>query len=728
MSVSRKTTFISILLLTSVSVFTTLMLQKGFPILESEQTLGSNLSFLALININIIAVMILAFVVVRNVVRLVIDRRKNILGAKLRSRLVFAFVFLAMVPTFLLFLVAQGMIEGVLTDWFSPKIESALESSRSIANEFYDFWEKDTLDIHQRKLSKFRELISSNQHNQVEKVNHILHTEESADFFILNDKRDILYATVKADGSLSNPPLRLDKLQRSVFLKELGNQTSILLDNSVKGEFLRIETVLQDKQGSIFYFDTIRFSNQKLSNSIKDLLLASDDYSAFKSYQRPLSSSYFLTLVVITLLIIFAAISVAFFLSRGLSVPIGLLAKGTEQIANGNLNYHIPELGDDELSVLVKGFNKMTSDLKSTSHELVTRTRYIEAILSSLEVGVFSVNNEGVIKTFNEAGLKILNLGGAKDLIDMPYNQVLPSDFVNAIDEINQRNLRGRNQVVSKNIDYQLINSTRHLTVTLSRLIEEGSQGDVGLVILVDDVTELERAQRMAAWQEVAKRIAHEIKNPLTPIQLSAERITKIRDRAQFSNNISNSDITIVSEATEVIISQVQNLRTLVNEFSNFARMPKSELAPGNLNVVVKTVTDTFRTAHPDVSIKINLDNDIPEILLDKHQFERVLINLLDNSITAMKSANQVNSELIVSTTWDANYRFVALEIIDNGPGVSAKDKQRIFEPYFTKKSDGTGLGLAIVKSVVSDHNGFIRAFDNPNGKGLGIRIELPVI
>lgn len=716
------------LFLTSLAVLAALMLQRGFPMLESEQTLGSNLSFLALININIIAVMILGFVVVRNIIRLIIDRRRNILGAKLRTRLVFAFVFLSMVPTVLLFLVAQGMVEGVLEDWFSPKVEIALDNSRKLAHQLYDYIENDTLAAHQRAVSAcsgMKEEERSESHAVSLLLAQFVAHDPELEAYVLKKNGEIFASSLKGRGLHKEPPVSFtpSELDQAMVLKKS-------VESSIRGEYIQVITYLFTIHEEQFYLISLRYIQPQISSAIKELLAAGEEYSAVKSYQRPLASSYFLTLVVVTLLIIFAAISIAFFLSRGLAVPIGLLAKGTEQIANGNLHYHIPELGDDELSVLVKGFNKMTSDLRLASSELVSRTRYIEAILSSLDVGVFSLDEQGRIKTFNDACRAILHLSDDMHVIDALYAEVLPREFVNYIDEINVRNLRGKNQVVSKTVNFNTGHSLRHLSITLSRLFEENTRGDVGLVILVDDITELERAQRMAAWQEVARRIAHEIKNPLTPIQLSAERIQKVYDKYSSAGavpSVEHKELQLISDATGVIINQVQHLRSLVNEFSNFARLPKSELTFSSLPQVLIKGVDAFKTAHPDILFELIIKKDIPKLLLDEHQFERVMVNLLDNAVGALHSAQVSTPRVVVISDWDEIHKYAFVEVIDNGPGVPDNEKQRIFEPYYSKKSNGTGLGLAIVKTVVSDHNGFIRVYDNPEGQGLVMRIELPI-
>jgi two-component system nitrogen regulation sensor histidine kinase NtrY len=463
-----------------------------------------------------------------------------------------------------------------------------------------------------------------------------------------------------------------------------------------------------------------------ISNAVSEILNANDEYRDFKSYQRPLASGFFSTLVVVTLLIIFGAISVGFFLARGLTGPIGLLAKGTEQIANGNLNFHIPEFGDDELTVLVRSFNKMTSDLRLTTEELVSRRRYIETVLSNVGVGVLSVNQNGLITTINSSIYSIFELNDSEDYLDREFNLCLPETFVQVIDEMIHRSLRGKVDSASRSFLYQAKSEVRNLQLMVTKLYEEKRRQEMGVVILVDDVTELERAQRMSAWQEVAKRIAHEIKNPLTPIQLSAERIQRMKERLP-DGTLSFEDSKLVTESVSTIVKQVENMRVLVNEFSQFARLPRSNILEGDIISVIKTVVDGYRSSRPDIEFSFEVRDVISGTLFDSHQIERVVINIIDNAISSLDEKKVHPARIEVKISEDVSLAMLVIEFIDNGLGVRDSDKGKLFEPYFSKKVGGTGLGLAIVKSVISDHNGFIRVSDTLGG-GLTIRIELPTV
>ena len=278
----------------------------------------------------------------------------------------------------------------------------------------------------------------------------------------------------------------------------------------------------------------------QLSTALGSVVNAYDDFKELKTYRRPLVSSYFLTLVVITLLIVFAAIWVGFYLARELSIPIGLLAEGTQQVAHGNLKYRIPEIGDDELSVLVRSFNKMTKDLDETTGELESRRRYMETILARVGVGVLTVDTASRLTTCNIAAFDILGIEEGQSVLGRPFRRFLPEGLSNALVEILDKLYCGTEKLLSASISLDLPQGSKHIQLTVTELVDERQHG-IGAVVLLDDLTALVSAQRMAAWQEVARRIAHEIKNPLTPIQLCAERLRRRFGAREFDDDFNSN-------------------------------------------------------------------------------------------------------------------------------------------------------------------------------------------
>ncbi len=583
-------------------------LWNEFPELSNQSAIASNLGFFLLINLNIIVVMILVFLVARNLIKLFLDRRKNILGARLRTKLVTAFVGLSLIPTVMLFLVAKGILESVLYSWFSPQIVATVDGALSVAQYYSDTTAselKAQVELVGLKLSKnYPTLVKQSSENLLDLQEYLDAQREGSGLFAIK--------IFTGEGSELVSSVQ-DKSETIVF-KPLptGNsvKSNILVNKLNSGELLTVFynfylTTSEKDDAKKYILAVSKLIPTELATKLSGVINSYDDYQELKSFRRPLASSYLLTLVVVTLLIVFAAISVGFYLAKNLSIPISFLANATAEVAHGNLDYQIPEVGDDELSVLVRSFNTMTADLKRTT--------------------------------------------------------------------------------------------------------------------------------RAAAWREVAKRIAHEIKNPLTPIQLCAERMHR-RFSSEHLMGCNFEDRNLVVESSDIIIKQVENLRVLVNEFSRFAQMPRVNLKKENLNSIVLDNVAIFKEAHGDIDFILNLTSDLPDIELDREQIGRAIINLIDNSIASVKEVSELKvlpqenyqPSIKIITKYNSDLGLITLSVIDNGKGISEEDKPKLFEPYFSNKEAGTGLGLAIVNSIISDHNGFIRVKDN-QPQGAIFIVELPV-
>jgi two-component system nitrogen regulation sensor histidine kinase NtrY len=426
----------------------------------------------------------------------------------------------------------------------------------------------------------------------------------------------------------------------------------------------------------------------------------------------------------VTLLIIFSATWFGFYLAKGITIPIQQLAEGTERVASGDLDFHIDIIAKDEIGKLVSSFNKMTQDLKvskgqleMTNIDLERRKEYIEIILKSIAAGVISIDKEGNISTINKSAEQMLGIE-ADTVLGKRYREVLDPEYRDAarewIREINSTRKDTIEKQVTVNSKGQALTLLVHITILRA---ETGSF--LGIVAIFDDLTQLVKAQRVAAWREVARRIAHEIKNPLTPIQLSAQRLRK-----RYGDKL-KSDREVFDECTMTIMKQTDELKELVNEFSNFARMPAAKPAPSNLSEIINEVLLLFRQSHKDIRFEDVSGDGIPIMNLDRDQIKRVMINLFQNAVSAIESTGN-GGEVIVRTDYNDELQMVTVEISDTGCGIPEEDKPRLFEPYFSTKKSGTGLGLAIVNTIVSDHNGYIRVKDN-QPRGIKFIIELPV-
>jgi two-component system nitrogen regulation sensor histidine kinase NtrY len=436
-----------------------------------------------------------------------------------------------------------------------------------------------------------------------------------------------------------------------------------------------------------------------------------EQYKHSMFLKTPIKNSYILTLLLITLVIIFAATWFGLYLAKGITVPIQQLAEGTHAVAQRNWDYRIEASGDDEIGTLVESFNRMTRDLKSMTGEIERRGRYMETLLVNVQAAVIAVDAAGRITAWNKAAEKMFGVSGA-EILGRPQTEVFVAEHLKPMREMMESVKEGAS--VEKELRISL--PDRVLTVMATAATLRDDEGhSLGVMVFIDDITEIQKVQRMEAWREVARRIAHEIKNPLTPIQLSAERLRK-----RYAKLL-DGDGAVLDKCTTTIIRQVEELKSLVNEFAQFARLPTAELAISDLNEVINEALFLYQEGHRDIQFEFRA-GVIPALELDRNQIKRALINLLDNAVAATDG----NGRVEIATSYDRALTKVCLEVADNGHGLPADVRSRIFEPYFSTKEDGTGLGLSIVNAIVEDHHGYIRVRAN-EPKGTKFIIELPV-
>jgi two-component system nitrogen regulation sensor histidine kinase NtrY len=346
--------------------------------------------------------------------------------------------------------------------------------------------------------------------------------------------------------------------------------------------------------------------------------------------------------------------------------------------------------------------------------ELEQRRRYMETVLKNVTAGIISIDKDGLLTTVNTSAERLLNISSG-ELLGRNFRDVLRAHHLDIIKGMLRDMVMTKQDSVSKQVTIPL-NDTR-LTLFLNLTVLKDENGDfMGTVVVFDDLTQLIKAQRMAAWREIARRIAHEIKNPLTPIQLSAQRLRK-RYLSRFGE-----DEKIFDECTEIIIKSVDEMKTLVDEFSNFARMPTIQPSANNLNEIIKEAQTLYQEAHRNITFSFHADNSLPQLQLDRDQIKRVLINILDNAVAAIEGEGRIDIE----SSYNKELQMATCTVADSGHGIAPEDRPRLFEPYFSTKKTGTGLGLAIVDSIISDHHGFIRVKENLPA-GTRFIIELPV-
>jgi two-component system nitrogen regulation sensor histidine kinase NtrY len=459
---------------------------------------------------------------------------------------------------------------------------------------------------------------------------------------------------------------------------------------------------------------------------------ALEEYRAIQPFTGRIAGVYQLVLLLFSLVIVLFALWWGLRMAKGVTGPIRALVEGTEKVARGDLNVVVQASSNDEIGFLVRSFNQMTHDLREarsglerSNTELDQRGRYMEIVLRNVDAGVVSVDAEGRISTINPSAQRLLGIAPGTGVIGSKLEEVLTrTEYLDVVRELSSQTRPGMRESVRQQVQVPSGDEILTLLVTLT-LLQDYDGRPIGSVVVFDDYTQEVRAQRMAAWREVARRIAHEIKNPLTPIQLSAQRIRR-RFRGRLAE--SSRDTQVFDECVDTITSQVEGLKVLVNEFSNFARLPAANPKPDDLNQLVQEAISSY-AGTAGVKFETDLDPSLPSVDLDREQIRRVLSNMIDNATAAVfpRAAEGGGIGCVeVRTVHDAPLQTVRLEVADDGIGIPPEHRRRIFEPYFSTKDHGSGLGLAIVSRIIADHHGYIRVHGN-RPRGTRFIVELPV-
>jgi two-component system nitrogen regulation sensor histidine kinase NtrY len=699
------------ILITSLVVVAFAFFEVQLPDVSSEYSLSNNIVFFLLININIILLILLVFLVVRNLVKLVFERKRRILGSRLRVRLVIAFVGLSLIPTLLLFVIAGGFVTRSFERWFDIQVETALQGSLEIGQTYYQNSANNAL-FYARQLSRrvteqglfdngrrseLKEFIQAKQREYNLGTVELFSPERQPVVVAFNDQVPT-GVSIKAEADFLNRALRGLEVTRT---QAFGEGDVIRGGVPIYGGGKRILGVVV-----VDYYVPKSITKRAL-----EISRSYEQYKHLGFLKNPVKNSYILTLLLITLVIIFAATWFGLYLAKGITVPIQQVAAGTHEVAHGNWDYQIEAAGDDELGTLVESFNQMTRNLKKINLELLRRGKFVETVLANITAGVIAVDPAGKITSWNKAAEQMLGVNGSATL-GKNYRDAFESEPLTVMRELID-NLKDRESIEA---EMQIQLPDRLLTLFVTAATLRGDEKDsLGVMIFLEDITQIQKVQRMEAWREVARRIAHEIKNPLTPIQLSAERLRK-----RYAKLL-QGDGAILDKCTTTIIQQVVELKNLVNEFSQFARLPAAQPAPNDLNVIVQEALFLFKEGHNHIQFEFR-QGVLPALELDPEQIKRVIINLLDNAVAAVGAGGEVQ----IATDYDRSRSTAYLEVADDGCGLAPETRVRIFEPGFTTKKQGTGLGLTIVNQIVEDHRGYIRVRPN-EPRGTRFVIEFPV-
>lgn len=698
---------------------------------SSQVPLAKSLLVLVLINLNILLIILTLFLVFRNVFKLILERRKDVPGARLRTRLVVAFVTLSLVPTLLLFFVAAGFVSNSIENWFNVQIETSLHESLEVAQTYYKNSEanalyygdqlarfiKDQKLLNEKNLPQLRQLIQAKQREYNLGVVEVF--SSTYEELVRASNPQVPSAEFTDPGS--------DTIREALQGNRFTRITPVGKADLIRG----IVPVFsnwnpQDVVGVVVVNYYVPYS---LVNKMKEISSSFEQYKTTKLLKNRIQKGYIQVLLIIALAIVFLATWFGFYLARTITVPIQELVTATNRVASGDLTVQLALQSDDEIALLVEAFNKMTADLRksqaginnanrhlrASNQELDQRRRYMEIVLKNVTAGVISVDRQGNLTTINKSAEKLLKIMTGK-VIGRPFRQVLKPEHLAIINDLLRELAKSGKDSIRKQVTIPLEDNKLTLLVNLTTLRDESGEF-MGTVVVFDDLTHLIKAQRMAAWREVARRIAHEIKNPLTPIRLSAQRL-----RRRYLDRFSEDD-KVFDDCTDMIIKQVDELKILVDEFSNFAKMPAATPTPNNLNDIISEALVLYQEAHRHINFSFRPDPRIPMFNLDRDQIKRSIINMLENAVGAISDHD---GNIALETNYNRDMQMVSITVADDGCGIPTEDKPRLFEPYFSTKKSGTGLGLAIVATIIADHNGYVRVKDN-QPKGTKFIIELPV-
>jgi two-component system nitrogen regulation sensor histidine kinase NtrY len=694
--------------------------------------LASNITIFALLNLNLIVLLLLVVLLLRNLVKLWFERRQNVIGAKFKAKLVLSFLALALAPAILIFVIASNFINKSIEGWFKPQVERPLDQALAVAQTYYSNLERTALR-HARYLGRVidrdgllaanrRESLSALLVEQQERLGISAVTVFGAQGQELMHVRDPLLADLPTQDVNEN------QLKRGLAGQEVTTVREVAAGDVIEAAMPVWSGSTGAEPQVVGAIVVAMHVPDRLEARVRGISQAFQEYKQLKLLKTPIKGIYILLFLLMTLIVVFSFTWFGLYLARGITGPIAELAEATREIAAGNLTYKVRTRADDEIGVLVESFNRMTDDLGeskkrleeayldlSDKHtELEDRRRYIETVLEAITTGVVSFDPLGRLTTINRAAARMFGLAEAS-AVGKLLEEVFVGPAFREVVALVQRAPRAKGGAIEQELQLRLGGATLSLLASATAL--RGPDGEyTGSVVVFDDLTELLKAQRVAAWREVAQRIAHEIKNPLTPIQLSAQRL---RRRLRAS---SGEEQQLVAECTETIIQEVDGLKRLVDEFSRFARMPVLAPRPTDVRPLVDAVVTLYRESHPGVPLATRHAGDLPLLEVDPDHIKRAVLNLVDNAVQAVGTVGEVMVETVhVPETGHAR-----IIVSDTGPGISAEDKEKLFLPYFSTKVAGMGLGLPIVHEIVTEHGGTVRVEDN-EPRGSRFIVEVPV-
>ncbi len=701
-----------ILAITSIGL---MVVAKRSPDIGTDFLASALLFGLSVINLTLLLVVL--FVLGRNLVRALLDSRRGVVGARLRLRLVLALLVMGLLPSIVLIGVGGSLIQDSTSRWLSFDAAGLAGAARAVA-----------VRVEEERVRAVRALASSAASELSRRrlkdpksplASQGLGLPVDTDLLLVLNPKDEIEATYGRSPLLPSEIKNLAAEARAGRLAELSVKK--------EGEDLRLAArMVPDAAGYVVIAGLVASVDQRALTENLDKRL--DTFEKLRTARGPISSLYISLFLFPALLTLVGASWLPFVLARRFARPLRNVALAAERIAAGERGVRVEiDETDEEFVKLIQSFNLMSerlarseeevefsrSDLTRKNLEIDERRRLMETVLETIGTGVLVVDGEQKVKRVNSAASRLLG-GDPTRIVDSPLAALIPPDLAGEVTRSIARVLEGRSTRFERDLALFGARGRREVRFRVAPFVTPG-QGPPGAVIVLEDVTPLMQAQKVAAWGEVARKLAHEVKNPLTPIKLSAQRMRKahLKGASDFDR--------VLAESIDAIVSEVDALQHLVDEFAQFARLPPSRPVEGSLNAVIEAALGLYETAYPQVSLERNLDPGLPLLRLDGPQIKRVIINLVDNAVAALGERGSIE----IGTAFDASNRRATLTVADSGPGVPPANRETIFAPNFSTKRKGSGLGLAIARRIVEDHGGEIRVEDNVP-RGARFVIELP--
>ena len=695
-------------------------------------TASDALVLYALSTLNFVAFFVFLFIFVRNLLKLRRERKERQLGSKVKTRLLVYFISISFLPITAMAVFSYLFLNRSLEKWFYTLPDEVRRQAAHLRRQ--------TLANQQQALQDTASLLVMLINKQpVEErqatIDQIVASGQLVGIEIVS--RD---GNVVMNSRAKLPPDDADRLDK-LFDQARSYRGPTGVDLADGKEFDVVAVSLNNSELLIIA------PQKRADTNLTDVVNGSErDYQDLVRRQRRVRLLGLSTLGLMTLILLFASSWIAIYLARGIATPIKALAEASNEIARGNLSHRVTTVADDELALLAASFNQMTTQLEENRRSIEAgaaelrdknlalreRRNYIETILQSLTTGVVSLDENDCVTTFNAAASRMLGLTHKPD-DNLKLSGLIVTDDWLVIDRLLRRARRAGHASEQTQLEGGANGSGAVPVAITATALRDSVSPRRGVVLVIEDLSELLAAQRAAAWSEVARRMAHEIKNPLTPIQLSAERIAKSYARVAANGNGTNGTngdgadekrvAAVITECTETISREVAGLKAMVDEFSRFARLPATRLEAANLNEVIDKAVGLYQERLEGITIDVKLDPDLPLTMLDVEQIKRVFVNLIDNAIEALLTTDE--KRITITTDHDADHSMIRAQVTDTGQGIEPGDFRRLFQPYFSRRDSGTGLGLAIVQQIILEHGGRIRAEKN-HPRGARFLIELP--